>query len=373
MAEFWAPTLWLTGGFAVLILGGELLVRGATALAAAWGVAPLLIGLTVVAFGTSAPELAVTIQSSLAGETSLALGNVVGSNICNVLFVLGMSAVLAPLAVSAQLVRRDVPIMILASLALFVLGLDADLGRLDGLLLVAALTGYTLWSVRQGRRETRAVRREFEAQASAVKDVAKTAGKLTGYFALIAVGLALLVLGANAVVDSAVTIARRLGVAELIVGLTIVAVGTSLPEVVTSIVAAIRGARDIAVGNAIGSNIMNLLGVLGISALASPSPLLVPETALWFDIPVMIVVAGATLPIFFTGHRIARWEGAIFLGYYVAYLGWLVLDATRNELISTYAFVLVAFAIPLSVITIGIGVARAIRARHIGDRIEDSS
>ena len=362
MIEFLIPMLWLMGGFAVLILGGELLVRGATALATAWSVPPLLIGLTVVAFGTSAPELAVTIQSSMAGECSLALGNVVGSNICNVLLVLGTSALVAPLVVSAPLVRRDVPVMLLASLLLIALSLDGKIGRWDGLLLTGGLLVYTAWSVWEGRKESRRVRQEYASRAPARAEQRHSIFRLIFLCGLILLGLALLVAGANHVVDSAVKVARLLGVQELIVGLTIVAVGTSLPEFVTSVVAAVRGARDIAVGNVVGSNIFNILGVLGISALVSPVPLSVPGSALWFDIPVMVVVAAASLPIFFSGHVISRWEGGVFFTYYVAYILWLVLDATQSAVTRTFGLVMVLFVIPLTTVTILVGVVRAIHA-----------
>ncbi|MDX1656258.1 MAG: calcium/sodium antiporter, partial [Candidatus Competibacteraceae bacterium] len=258
-------TLVLFGlGFVLLVGGAEWLVRGASHLAAASGIPPLIIGLTVVAFGTSAPELAVSVQSALNGQADIALGNVVGSNILNVLLILGLAALIVPLTVSHQLIRLDVPLMIGVSLLVWLLSLDGSLGRLDGLLLVAGIIAYTAFSVIKGRQESQGGD-EFEQEFG---DPGRRG--MAWNLGLIAAGLALLVLGASWLVDGAVMMARYFGISELIIGLTIVSVGTSLPEIAASVVASLRGERDIAVGNVVGSNLFNLLLVLGVTATVAP-------------------------------------------------------------------------------------------------------
>ncbi len=297
--------LLLIAGLALLFGGAELLVRGASRLAAAVGIPPLIIGLTVVAFGTSAPELAVSVQSSLAGQADITVGNVVGSNIFNVLFILGLAALITPTIVAQKIVRRDVPLMIAISVGLWVMALDGSVSRLEGVLLFAGIVAYTVFAIREGRRESAAVESEYAAAFGADRKAANREMVLN--VILVAGGLALLVVGSGWLVNGAVTIARWLGLSELIIGLTIVAAGTSLPELATSVLAAIRGQRDIAVGNVVGSNIFNILAVLGVSAFAAPAGVSVSQAALAFDIPVMTAVAVACLPVFFTGYRIARW------------------------------------------------------------------
>jgi cation:H+ antiporter len=316
----------LAAGLGLLVLGAEALVRGASRLAEIAGISPLVVGLTVVAYGTSAPEMAVSAQSALSGQADIALGNVIGSNIFNVLFILGLSALIAPLVVSLQLVRRDVPIMMGVSLLLGVMAQDGQVSRWEGGLLFAGVVGYTGWSIWQSRRENQQV----TAQEFGQSQPEKGATALLKNLAFIGAGLGLLVLGSNWLVEGAVTLARIWGVSQLVIGLTIVAAGTSLPELATSVVASLRGQRDIAVGNVVGSNIFNILAVLGLSAMVSPGGVQVSLAALRFDFPVMLVTALACLPIFFTGGVIARWEGALFLGYYVAYTGYLVLASTGS-------------------------------------------
>lgn len=310
-------------GLALLVVGAEGLVRGASRLAAALGVSPLVVGLTIVAYGTSAPELAVSVKAVLAGQPGLGLGNVVGSNLFNVLFILGLSALITPLAVAQQLVRFDVWVMIGVAVLGLLLGLDGRVGRADGLILVSAGLTYTVWCIRQSRRENAAVQTEYAAQFGRPARTGWAAGFVN--VVLVLVGLGLLVLGSRWLVTSAVVIARALGVSELVIGLTIVAVGTSLPEVATSVVAAIKGERDIAVGNVVGSNVFNVLIVLGGAAVVAPQGIAVARSALIVDMPLMIVVSAACLPIFFTGHRISRLEGALFLVGYAAYTAYLLI------------------------------------------------
>ncbi|HEY5790705.1 MAG TPA: calcium/sodium antiporter, partial [Gammaproteobacteria bacterium] len=285
-------------GLLLLVAGAELLVRGAVRLAGAWGVSPLVVGLTVVAFGTSAPELAVSLSAAWRGQAGadLALGNVVGSNIFNVLLILGLSAAITPLVVAQKLVRVDVPLMIGVSLLVLLLALDGAIGRGDGLLLFAGIVAYSVFAVVHGRREADAVAQQY---ADALDGA--PAGGPARHLGLVLVGLVLLVLGARWLVHGATGLARGFGVSELVIGLTVVAGGTSLPEVATSVVASLRGQRDIAVGNVVGSNLFNLLGVLGLSGLAAPDGLVVIDSVRGFDLPVMIAAAIACLPIYARG------------------------------------------------------------------------
>ena len=347
----WTTYALLALGLALLVVGAEALVRGASRLAASVGIPPLVVGLTVVAFGTSTPELAVSVQSAAAGQADLALGNVVGSNIFNVLFILGLSALIAPLVVSQQLVRLDVPLMIGASVLLLLLALDGRIGRFEGLLLFGGIVGYTGFLIRQGLR----------SGGGGQEDELEGGGSLPANLGWIAVGLLSLVLGSRWLVNGSVEIARTLGVSELVIGLTILAAGTSLPEVATSVMASIRGARDIAVGNVVGSNVFNILAVLGLSSAVAPDGIEVVRSALVFDIPVMIAVAFACLPIFFSGYRIARWEGLLFLGYYVAYTTYLVAHAVDHPVLSEFRAAMAIFVLPLTAVTLGVVGVRAWR------------
>lgn len=343
--------LMLLVGLVLLVVGAEGLVRGASRLAAALGIPPLIIGLTIVAYGTSAPEMVVSTIASFNGNADIALGNVVGSNIFNVLFILGISAAVVPLVVAQQLIQLDVPIMIGVSILLLLLGLDGSIGRLDGAILLAGALSYTAFQVVQGLKESDAnVKAEYDTEYDTgkmvgVKDWAINLGYIAG-------GLVLLVLGSQWLVNASVTIARWMGVSDLVIGLTIVAAGTSLPELATSVVASLKGERDIAVGNVVGSNIFNILAVLGIAGIVSPKGITVSPAALGFDIPVMIAVAIACLPIFFTGNLISRWEGLVFLGYYVAYATYLVLAQMQHEAMGTFSWAMVWFVMPLTAITL---------------------
>jgi cation:H+ antiporter len=303
-------------GLLALVGGGELLVRGASAIAAAIRISPLVIGLTVVAFGTSAPELGVSLQAAYSGAADVAVGNVIGSNILNVLFVLGISTLVAPLVVSSQLVRYDVPVMIALSFFTWFLASDGSLGCLDGIILFAILIVYIVMCIRLSRRESAQVQREFADEFAAEK---KSKLHFVFQLVLILAGLVLLGFGSNWLVSGAVSVATWFGVSELLIGLTVVAAGTSMPEVVTSVMASVRGQRDIAVGNVVGSNIFNLAFVLGLSSAVSPAGMTVSDQAIWFDFPVMCCVALACFPIFITGMRISRWEGFLFVVGFVVY------------------------------------------------------
>lgn len=348
-------------GVIALVIGAESLVRGAARLAARTGLSPVVIGLTVVAFGTSAPELAVSLGAAFQDQADIAVGNVVGSNIANVLLVLGLSALFGGgLVVAQRIVRIDVPLMLGASVLVLLFGLDHQLVRWEGGVLVAMLVLYITWTVIGTRRSTKAeVVQEYDEALSAERLRESSALADIGY---VLIGLVLLVAGSTALVEAATDIATALGVSQLVIGLTVVAVGTSLPEIATSVLAAIRGQRDLAVGNAVGSNLFNILAVLGITAIVSPSSIPIPVSATSLDIPVMIAAAFACLPIFANGYSLLRWEGALFLGYYAAYVGWLVLDSAEHGSANEYAVGMLGFVLPLTVITLGVIAVRQRRS-----------
>jgi len=354
----------LLAGLVALVAGAELLVRGAARIAARTGVSSVVIGLTVVAFGTSTPELAVSVQATLDGRGELAIGNAVGSNIANVLLILGVAALVGGgLVVAQRIVRIDVPIMIGASVLVLVLALDGALGRAEGALLVGLLIAYTVWTIRGARRDAGEILAEYD---EALDPAALRRTPVAVDVALVLAGLVLLAVGARWLVGSASTIAADLGASDLVIGLTVVAIGTSMPELATSVVAARRGERDIAVGNVVGSNVFNLLGVIGVSAIVGSTALPVLDAALRFDLPVMTVVAVACLPLFATGHALRRWEGGVFVAYYGAYLGYLVLDATDRIDVEPLRAVMVVFVVPLTVLTIAVVAVRMRRRPAVG-------
>jgi cation:H+ antiporter len=273
---------------------------------------------------------------------------VVGSNLFNVLFILGISAIIVPLVVAQQLVRFDVPVMIFVSFMLFLFGLDGNIGRIDGAVLFAGAIAYTVFLIRQSRRENNEeVKAEYDQEFSGNKN-----NSMLKNILLVLVGLGGLMLGSKWLVDSAITIAQAFGVSELIIGLTVVAAGTSMPEVATSVVAALRGERDIAVGNVVGSNIFNIVCVLGLSSIVAPAGINVLPAALRFDIPVMIAVAVACLPIFFSGYQITRANGVAFLAFYVAYIVYLFFSATNHDALSTYEMAMKWFVLPITALTL---------------------
>ncbi|UCD67009.1 MAG: calcium/sodium antiporter [Betaproteobacteria bacterium] len=351
-------TVMFISGIAALTAGAEMLVRGASRIASALGISPLIVGLTVVAFGTSSPELAVGVGAAWVSQADIVVGNVVGSNIFNALFIIGVSALIVPLAVAQQLVRIDVPLLIVCSVVLALMAMDGEIGRIDGTLLCLGVIAYTFFLVLQARKERDPQIISEYAEAYPGSRAKHWMVNIT----LILLGLPLLVLGANWLVDAAVVFARQLGVSELVIGLTVVAAGTSLPEVAASVVAALKGERDIAVGNAIGSSIYNILLVLGVTALIAPAGIEVAQSVSNFDLPVMIAVSVACLPIFFTGYRIDRWEGAVFLGYYFSYAAYVVMKATEHDLLEPFSETMVFFVMPLSVLTAALLLARARRA-----------
>lgn len=302
------------GGLAALYFGGEWLVRGAAALALRMGVSALAVGLTVVAFGTSAPELVVSLQAALGGANDIAVGNVVGSNVANVGLILGLAALLRPARVEAKIVRLDGPLAVVVSLVLLAMLWGDTVTRAEGSVLLVGLATYVVFTFRQARRESRQVRGEFAAAAPA-PTLAIGASVL-----FVAVGVATLVLGGHLLVSSAVVLATSLGISQAVIGLTVVAVGTSLPELATSVVAVLRGEGDIAVGNVVGSNLFNILGILGLTSAIHP---LARGEIGWATLGVMVAFAVVLVPLLYTRLELSRFEGAALLLAYVAYVGWL--------------------------------------------------
>lgn len=321
MSQMTTEVLLLLSGIAVLYFGAEWLVRGAARLAASLGLNPLVVGLTVVSLGTSAPELVVCLIAALRGNPDLAMGNVMGSNLANVGLILGLTAVIRPLEVASRVTTREIPIMIGITLLMFPLVLDRGLGRADGLILVIVLGLYLLFVNRAAGEEKPEVVGEYEEFAKQATHVEKTVR--TRDILLVLAGSGGLVLGATSIVNAAEFVALELGISDMVVGLTIVAIGTSLPELATSMVAAVRKESDIAVGNIIGSNIFNLAAILGITSLVAP--LDVHVQVLTQELPAVLFISLLAFPVTRAAHRIRRWEGAILLASYFGLTTWLAL------------------------------------------------
>lgn len=341
-------------GLFLLIAGAELMVRAAVRLAARLHVRPLIIGLTIVALGSSAPQMAVSLQATLTHNPDIAVGSVIGSSIFNILVTLGLSALIIPLRVSRQLVRLDIPLMIGASLLVFVLAWNEEIGRFDGILLLAALGLYLGLLLRQSRHSSRPHSDHPQTQP---------APWFTSLLMIVA-GLAMLVFAGHLLLGAAVAVATDLGFSERVIGLTVVAVGTSLPELATSLIAALRGQRDIAVGNVIGANLFNLLGVLGITALIAPTPLSVSPNALDFDLPVMLGVATLCLPVFYSGYRVTRAEGLLLLGLYLAYGLHVVSFTTGMPLAGKLERLMLFYVLPALLTFLFFTSVRAWRRQH---------
>ena len=349
MPEFLRASIEVLLGIALLFGGGELFVQGSVALAVIFGIPQLVIGLTVVSLGTSAPELFVSLSSIVAGADALAVSNAVGSNIFNVMVVLGCSALIVPLQVESRLVRRDVPLMIAISAAVWGMASTGRLTWQSGVALLLALVINTIWEIRTAREEPIG----SESAEPAVNDDAGSGGWLAAIFKLLA-GILVLTLGSRVLVSGAVNAATFLGVSEAIIGLTIVAAGTSMPELITSLVAALRGKTDLAIGNVVGSCLLNLMMVLGGGAIAAAghglevSPELIAE-----DLPVMLLTSLACLPIFWTKGRISRLEGGLLLGLYILYITDNVLPRTTlSSWADEFRLVLLCLVLPIVMILI---------------------
>lgn len=319
-------TSWLSliGGLGLLYVGAQTLIKGGTGLALRLGLTPLVIGLTVIAYGTSSPELVVSLKAAFSGSGAISIGNVVGSNICNIALILGLCSLVTPVTASSQIIRREIPIMIAATVVLCVFLLDDTLARWEGAVLFLGVIVYTVSTVRAARKDTaadRVVAAEFKAELAPVGDAAPKQPSLGASIGFTGLGLGVLVAGSHFFVGGAVTLAEGWGISQTVIGLTIVAVGTSMPELATSLVAALRKHSDVAIGNVVGSNIFNIVGILGLCALIMP--IHAPGISL-VDLAVMLVIAVALLPLCKTGGRVSRLEGAVLLGVYVGYTGWLI-------------------------------------------------
>lgn len=371
------PYLSIVLGFGCLAAGGELLVRGASELAKKLGFSELIIGLTVVAFATSAPELAVSLNAAYYGHADVAFGNVVGSNIFNILFVLGLSALVAPLIVNRQLLHRDVPVMIALSLLTYWIARNGVIEHYEAVVLLVLLLGYIALSVVTGRQNNRTPIEIPDCQSEDAKPQSQTSCRRwsllliirnvavpLGLSIVVCVGVGVLVLGAKLFVDGAVSLAQAWGISELVIAVTIVAAGTSLPEAATSIVAGLQGRRDIAIGNVVGSNIFNILSVLGFGTLVTRNGMNVAEEALALDLPIMVGVAMVCLPIFFTGQTVGRLEGLLLFGYYLAYTANLGLAVTHSPYLSVFRQAMLWGIIPLTVLLLAIRMLQHILHRQ---------
>lgn len=308
---------YLTAGLCLLYIGAEGLVRGSSSLALRLGLTRLVIGLTVVAYGTSSPELVVSVKASLDGNGAISLGNIIGSNICNIALILGLSALLSPLRVHVQAVRLQIPIMIAASLVLYLLLLDGQLNRFEGIGLFSGSVAYTIYSIYLARRES------DEAIKKVLGDTVRIPTRKPWVdLVFVLTWFAMLVLGANLFVSGAISMAKNLDISQAIIGLTIVALGTSLPELATSLVAAARKEGDIAIGNVVGSNIFNILAILGLASLVRPIEIGGISVV---DLIVMIVTGALALPMMWSGFLLNRWEGAFLLAVYCGYIYYLLL------------------------------------------------
>lgn len=314
------------GGLALLVIGAELVVRGGGSLAASLGVKPLLLGLTVVAVGTSVPELAVGITACLQGTGAIAVGNIAGTNMINILFILGLSAAIRPLPLHGQVLKLELPMMVVAAAMMTLFALDGGLSRLDGLLLLTLALGYTVLLVRASKGEIAVPPQQLEDVFDVeIKVRRKNLVRQRARFALILVaGIVLSVIGADWAVSGAMQIAKLWGMSDAMIGLTIVAIGTSAPELATTVVATIKDERDIAIGNLLGSSIYNILVILGLTCLASPADIPVESKLLLFDIPLMAGVALLCIPVFITGKQVSRFEGGLFVVMYATYMGFMV-------------------------------------------------
>lgn len=310
MISIFETIFFLLIGTIGLFLGGESLIRGSSSLAIRIGISPLVVGLTIVAFATSSPELLVSLKAAIMGNSSIALGNVIGSNIANIALILGLSAIISPIRVNANVIKREIPIMIVVSLLLVFFLLDGSLGFIEGLIFVILLIVYTLVNIFLSRKENKDIEREFEEGIKSKLNIPLATLFVIG-------GLILLFYGADLFLKGAVSLAKLFNVSDAIIGLTLVAVGTSLPELFTSIVATIKKESDIAVGNVVGSNIFNILSILGISAIITA---ISSAQISIFDFGVMLAAALILLPLSYTGFKITRLEGLLLLIGYFAYI-----------------------------------------------------
>ncbi len=336
-------------GLAALIGGAELFLRGVDHFGVKWRVSPLIMGLTVVAFATGAPELAISIQAAASGNADLVLGNIIGSNIANILLILGISAIIRPLVVKLRVVQIDVPIVIAASILLYIVAFDGQLTKIDGVWLLIGLVLYSIFTFFQIKKERKSQPEEtdFEAEERKLASGWFFYVKNIGY---LIIGLGLIVQGSDWMVQSAVELATILGLSQLVIGLTIVSIGTSLPEVATSIATIRKGNTDMAVANVLGSNLYNILLTLGLTIVIAPNVLDVSAAAIALDLPFMVAVSIVCIPVFVAGFDITKTDGSIFLFYYGSYLTYLVLEAVGSPLLPPIETVMIYAIVPATVI-----------------------
>lgn len=322
---------WFLVGLIALVIGADVMVRGSVEVAARLGISPIVIGLTVVSIGTSMPELAIGITAAREGGGELAVGNIAGTNVVNMLLILGLSALILPLAMQMRTLRFELPVMAGAAVAMWVLAADGTLSRTDGAILVTGAICYIVTLIHVTQRESRVVAGEFAHAISADEpgDPASSERRpLALYVAMMLVGIVIVVVGADWLVNGAVGLAREFGVSDALIGLTVVAIGTSAPELVTTVVSTIRGDRDVAVGNLLGSSIFNILLILGVTCLVPAHGLALPDSLVRIDIPIMVGVALLSVPILITGRRVSRIEGGVMVAAYLVYLGYLLAAQT---------------------------------------------
>ena len=338
-------------GLVGLIAGAELFLKAVDRFGLKWGVSPLIMGLTVVAFATGAPELAISIKAAFSGSADLVLGNIIGSNIANILLILGITAIISPINITRRVIRIDVPIVITISVAVYLMSLDGGLSTVDGVILLMGFLAYSYFTFVQIKNNSDEEDEDEAFQYDlSPDDLAKGTVFYIKNGGLLISGLALIVLGSNWMVDSAVIIARILGLSELVIGLTIISIGTSLPEVATSLSAARKGKADIAVANVMGSTLYNVLLTLALTLIIAPNVLAVSKDAITLDLPFMVLVSMACIPIFVAGFNLTRVDGALFLGYYVTYLTYLVLNAINSPIVSAMQGIILYAAIPLTLL-----------------------
>jgi cation:H+ antiporter len=317
-----SSALLIVAGLAGLLAGADLLVRSGAALASRLGVRPIVVGLTVVALGTSLPELAVGIDAVREGSPGLAVGNVVGTTLVNILFILGLSALIRPVAFERRTLRFDLPALTGASLALLLLALDGSLTRVEGAILALGGAAYTVGIIWTSRRESAPVHADYASHSERTASRGRRGLMLRGLTLVAGIGLVLG--GAEFLVDGSIEIARSLEVSEAIIGLTVIAIGTSAPELVTTLTSTLRGDRDIAVGNLLGASIYNVALILGIAVITAPAEVQIPDEVVATDLLLLAVVAVITVPVLLSGHRLSRLEGGAFVGAYLGYLGWVL-------------------------------------------------
>jgi cation:H+ antiporter len=320
-----ANAAWFGVGLGALVAGAEVMTRGGTKIASRLGISPIVVGLTVVSIGTSTPELAIGVVAASEGSGALAVGNIAGANVINLLFVLGLSALILPVAIEMRTLRLELPVMAGAAILLWVLAADSVLSRVDGLILVTGAIAYTGAVIWAARRETREIADEFD---EAYPTVATSGPRTALHVGMTLGGIAIIVVGAQLLVDAAVGMARAFDVSDALIGLTVVAIGTTAPELVTTVVSTLRGERDIAIGNLLGSSMYNVLLILGVTCLVPAHGLELPPALVRIDIPIMVAATLVCIPIFISGRRVGRIEGGAMVAAYVAFLAFLLLTQT---------------------------------------------